>query len=1041
MCDPDTVPISYLILFISMANKKISELESRASLSLSDLMAVGDPSTGYLYKTTISDLKTLTGAGVVSFNGRFGTVNPAEGDYTLTQLGDVIITSAANGDVLKYNGSNWVNTQLYSGTVAQYIDGTGAYQTFPTLLSSDRLVTNVRNTSGATITKGTVVYLNGSSGTLPTIAKAQANAESTSTGTYGVVQDNIANNANGYVVVIGNLTALDTSAYNAGDILWLSPTVAGGYTTTKPVAPNHAVYVGIVTRSSNTQGTIEVKIQNGYELDELHNVLITSVANNDVLVYETASSLWKNKAFSTLETDTLDSVTGRGNTTANSITVGSVTAAGLSNLLGQIKTFVSTGNTYIGASPASATDAGYKLDVNGTVRISNDLTMWDDGANNGNSRALILRALGSTGNVQTGQIILDGFGAAGQDQLQLSASNIRLSPTTGSVTITGTTPNISTVAASGFRLTANSTTNGFTFTQSYNQTSGDLLAIFTNSNQKKFSVSHAGIVTVADLSGTGSRMVVADANGVLSTQAIPSTSGFVTLDTTQTITGAKTFSALLTTGNIKATYLGFPDVNGYSTGIESASDRTLQFKIGSGIAVNIATTNDATFYGKIIKSGGTSGEFLKADGSVDSNTYLTSGSVSGVYLPLSGGTLTGALNGTTASFSGSVTAYGNAASSSAFNAYNSSGISGIAQYYQDFGNGAGFVAGRILRGNGASGLEANGLNIDNHTGFKVRLNQLGGSGGVFTIDGGNVAINTTSAPERLTVAGAIMSTGAITGHGANRTTLSQEGLNGAYWQSYGANTSTVGTFVLRQASSDFSITRTPLTIDATGAATFSGNVNITVANTPEVFLTHSSTSKTFLMAVDGGNAFFRANSTNNILFQVAGGTTALTIASNQSATFSSSVAAGALISDGILRVSGYNISGDFGANYSISTGIGASGAVARGINIGWNLPDDIAFIGPVHNGQAWKSLALVPVSGSVGVGTTTPIAKLHVNGEIRTIAPTGGTAQNWKLGSVYTGTCVPSVGNGFTSWFTGTVIEVEIAGVKYRIPAVIDNYC
>ncbi len=283
-----------------MANKKISELDSRASLSLSDLLAVGDPTTGYLYKITITDLKSLTGAGVISFNGRVGSVAPAEGDYTLNQLGDVIITTAANGNIIKYNGSNWVNVPMYTGTIAQYVDGTGAYQTFPTLLSSDRILTEVRNTTGATVTKGTVVYLNGSSGTLPLIAKAQANSESTSSNTYGVVQNDIANNANGYVVVIGNLTGLDTSAYTAGVTLWLSPTVAGGYTTTKPSAPDNVVYVGIVTRSSSTQGTIEVRIQNGYELEELHNVAISSVANNEVLVYESSTTLWKNKSIATI---------------------------------------------------------------------------------------------------------------------------------------------------------------------------------------------------------------------------------------------------------------------------------------------------------------------------------------------------------------------------------------------------------------------------------------------------------------------------------------------------------------------------------------------------------------------------------------------------------------------------------------------------------------------------------------------------------------------------------------------------------------------
>jgi hypothetical protein len=572
-----------------MANKKISELESRASLSLSDLMAVGDPSTGYLYKTTISDLKTLTGAGVVSFNGRFGTVNPAEGDYTLTQLGDVIITSAANNDVLKYNGSNWVNTQLYTGTVAQYIDGTGAYQTFPTLLSSDRLVTNVRNTSGATITKGTVVYLNGSSGTLPTIAKAQANAESTSTGTYGVVQDNIANNANGYVVVIGNLTALDTSAYNAGDILWLSPTVAGGYTTTKPVAPNHAVYVGIVTRSSNTQGTIEVKIQNGYELDELHNVLITSVANNDVLVYETASSLWKNKAFSTLETDTLNSVTGRGNTTANDITVGSVTAAGLSNLLGQIKTFVTTGNTYIGANPTSATDAGFKLDVNGTTRLNGNTTV-------------------------TGVL-------TGSDTIRSTNGTVTVSISYGSTAgIIGTTSNHS-------------------------------LEIRTN-NTYRVGVSTAGVVNIANLIGTGSRMVVADSAGNLSTQAIPTSAVSSVFGRTGAVVAA---SGDYTTSQVTE------GTNLYYTDARARAAITLTTTGSSGAAtysggtLNIPTYTLAGLGGQPALSGT---GFVKISGttiSYDNSTYLTTSSAASTYLPLAGGTLTGALGGTSATFSGIVT--------------------------------------------------------------------------------------------------------------------------------------------------------------------------------------------------------------------------------------------------------------------------------------------------------------------------------------------------------------------------------------------------
>jgi hypothetical protein len=45
-------------------------------------------------------------------------------------------------------------------------------------------------------------------------------------------------------------------------------------------------------------GEIFVKVQNGYEIDELHNVVITSPADNQVLAYEAATGLWKNVALS-----------------------------------------------------------------------------------------------------------------------------------------------------------------------------------------------------------------------------------------------------------------------------------------------------------------------------------------------------------------------------------------------------------------------------------------------------------------------------------------------------------------------------------------------------------------------------------------------------------------------------------------------------------------------------------------------------------------------------------------------------------------------
>jgi hypothetical protein len=76
--------------------------------------------------------------------------------------------------------------------------------------------------------------------------------------------------------------------------------VAGSWTTTKPSAPQHLVYVGIVIRAHPTQGIILVAVQNGYELNELHDVAISSVADNNLLAYESSTTLWKNKTYSAL---------------------------------------------------------------------------------------------------------------------------------------------------------------------------------------------------------------------------------------------------------------------------------------------------------------------------------------------------------------------------------------------------------------------------------------------------------------------------------------------------------------------------------------------------------------------------------------------------------------------------------------------------------------------------------------------------------------------------------------------------------------------
>ena len=194
------------------------------------------------------------------------------------------------------------------------------------------LVVSVRNQSGATMTAGTVVYVNGSTGNLPTIAKAIATSDATSAQTLGLVQTSIANNGTGLVVVRGILGNLNTSTLTEGQQLYLSPTTAGAYTTTKQYAPNHLVYIGIVTRAHPTLGSIEVAVQNGFEMDELHNVSAQSPANGDTLRWNAATSLWEKSALGTLATQSgtfsgTSSGTNTGDQTA--LTVANTPAGGI----------------------------------------------------------------------------------------------------------------------------------------------------------------------------------------------------------------------------------------------------------------------------------------------------------------------------------------------------------------------------------------------------------------------------------------------------------------------------------------------------------------------------------------------------------------------------------------------------------------------------------------------------------------------------------------------------------------------------------------
>jgi len=272
----------------------LTVVEDNVTITVSEVGPTGPAGQGVPTGGTTGQVLTKTSAT------NYATTWTTNGSGTVTSVGITESVAALNITGSPVTSSGNINIG-FAGTSAQYVAGDGSLVTFPTTFDeAKRLVTQVTNRSGATMTKGTIVYINGAQGNLPTIAKAIATSDIYSAQTFGFLQTDIANNASGYVVIAGKLDNLDTQSVAEGAQLYLSSTIAGTYTTTKQYAPAHLVYVGVVVRSHPTLGSIEVKIQNGYELDEIHNVLAQTPSNNDGIFFNTSTQLWENKSINTV---------------------------------------------------------------------------------------------------------------------------------------------------------------------------------------------------------------------------------------------------------------------------------------------------------------------------------------------------------------------------------------------------------------------------------------------------------------------------------------------------------------------------------------------------------------------------------------------------------------------------------------------------------------------------------------------------------------------------------------------------------------------
>jgi len=167
--------------------------------------------------------------------------------------------------------------------------------------TATRLVTYVKNVTGSQINKGQPVYISGATGNAISVSLASNSQESTSSKTFGLAQNDIPHDNFGYIVTEGLLQSIDTSLANAGDPVWLGPTpgsIIYGLVN-KPIAPNHLVFLGVVERVQQNNGSMYVKVQNGFEIHELHDVRAIDEQDGDILLYNGASSLYINTPLTT----------------------------------------------------------------------------------------------------------------------------------------------------------------------------------------------------------------------------------------------------------------------------------------------------------------------------------------------------------------------------------------------------------------------------------------------------------------------------------------------------------------------------------------------------------------------------------------------------------------------------------------------------------------------------------------------------------------------------------------------------------------------
>ena len=206
--------------------------------------------TGTIALTSnITGINSGTNTGDQNLSGYAPLISPS---FTTPTLG---VASATSLSITGTAGAGFLTLVAQSANPTSPVAGTllvhsSTANGFTRMEQDNEATTNLiygrdsvfvaKNTTAGTISKGQVVYVTGSTGNVPNIGLAQANSSATLP-SLAIAVDNILANAFGQIMTIGIISMFDTSAFTTGAPVWVSTTVAGGLTATRPSGTTNSV--------------------------------------------------------------------------------------------------------------------------------------------------------------------------------------------------------------------------------------------------------------------------------------------------------------------------------------------------------------------------------------------------------------------------------------------------------------------------------------------------------------------------------------------------------------------------------------------------------------------------------------------------------------------------------------------------------------------------------------------------------------------------------------------------------------------------------